>query len=63
MFDQFTGATITPRAVVKAVKKATLYFKDHKKSLLTLPNSCLLNDLPPQTANESKNESEASYEH
>lgn len=61
MFDQFTGATITPRAVVKAVKKATLYFKDHKKSLLTLPNSCFLNDLP--TASTSKNESEASNEH
>ena len=26
-FDQFTGATITPRAVVKAVKKALLYFQ------------------------------------
>lgn len=25
-FDQFTGATITPRAVVKAVKKALIYF-------------------------------------
>jgi len=24
MFDQFTGATITPRAVVSAVKRATL---------------------------------------
>jgi len=28
-FDQFTGATITPRAVVKAVKKALLYYKAH----------------------------------
>ncbi len=26
-FDQFTGATITPRAVVKAVKKALLYYR------------------------------------
>jgi len=63
MFDQFTGATITPRAVVKAVKKAALYFKDHKNSLFTLPNSCIINDQPPQTASESNNESEASNEH
>ena len=41
IFDQFTGATITPRAVVKAVKKTLLYFKDNKHSLLTRPNACL----------------------
>jgi electron transport complex protein RnfG len=28
-FDQFTGATITPRAVVAAVKRAALYIKAH----------------------------------
>ncbi|WP_455235366.1 electron transport complex subunit RsxG [Thiogranum longum] len=32
-FDQFTGATITPRAVVKAVYKALLYFKSHRHEL------------------------------
>ncbi len=32
-FDQFTGATITPRAVVKAVHKALLYFQLHTHSL------------------------------
>ncbi|MGD7034193.1 electron transport complex subunit RsxG [Methylotuvimicrobium buryatense] len=32
-FDQFTGATITPRAVVGAVKNALLYFK-HNQSLI-----------------------------
>ena len=32
-FDQFTGATITPRAVVKAVHKALLYFQIHAHSL------------------------------
>ncbi|MGL1955707.1 MAG: electron transport complex subunit RsxG [Colwellia sp.] len=41
MFDQFTGATITPRAVVKAVKNTVLYFNEHKDSLLTHPNACL----------------------
>jgi len=34
-FDQFTGATITPRAVVKAVKKGLELFKANKKELLT----------------------------
>ena len=34
VFDQFTGATITPRAVVKAVKQCLIYFDRHKKILL-----------------------------
>ena len=38
--DQFTGATITPRAYVKAVKLATLYFNEHKQELLGAPASC-----------------------
>ncbi|TPE51569.1 electron transport complex subunit RsxG [Maribrevibacterium harenarium] len=33
-FDQFTGATITPRAVVKAVKNTLIYFEQHKAELL-----------------------------
>ncbi len=33
MFDQFTGATITPRAVVKAVKKALEFFNANKETL------------------------------
>ncbi len=32
-FDQFTGATITPRAVVTAVKNALLYFEAHRDEL------------------------------
>lgn len=32
-FDQFAGATITPRAVVKAVHKALQYFDKHKAEL------------------------------
>jgi Na+-translocating ferredoxin:NAD+ oxidoreductase subunit G len=32
-FDQFAGATITPRAVVKAVHLALQYFDAHKKEL------------------------------
>ncbi|MGR9051829.1 MAG: electron transport complex subunit RsxG [Gammaproteobacteria bacterium] len=34
-FDQFTGATITPRAVVKSVKNALLYFRQHKADIFT----------------------------
>jgi electron transport complex protein RnfG len=32
-FDQFTGATISPRAVVKAVHSTLLYFEANQKSL------------------------------
>jgi len=40
MFDQFTGATITPRAVVKGVKSTLDYFTKNRDSLLTRPNAC-----------------------
>ena len=32
-FDQFTGATITPRAVVKAVHSALIYFEQNRKKI------------------------------
>lgn len=35
IFDQFTGATITPRAVVKAVHNALLYFKQNQALLFS----------------------------
>lgn len=34
-FDQFTGATITPRSIVKAVHNCLLYFKQHQAKLST----------------------------
>lgn len=34
-FDQFTGATITPRAIVAAVKNTLLYFDKHGESLFS----------------------------
>ncbi|VAW50536.1 Electron transport complex protein RnfG [hydrothermal vent metagenome] len=37
IFDQFTGATITPRAVVKAVHNALLYFKQNQQTLFNKP--------------------------
>ena len=41
-FDQFTGATITPRAVVKAVKGGLDFFAAHR--------ALLLDEAPAQTA-------------
>jgi electron transport complex protein RnfG len=35
IFDQFTGATITPRAVVDAVKRSLLYFREHQSELFS----------------------------
>lgn len=32
-FDQFTGATISPRAIVKAVHSALVYFDENRESL------------------------------
>lgn len=36
VFDQFTGATITPRAVVKAVHNALLYFDQNQDMLFSV---------------------------
>ncbi|MCB1966801.1 MAG: electron transport complex subunit RsxG [Candidatus Accumulibacter sp.] len=33
-FDQFAGATITPRAVVKAVKGGLAFFSEHRQEIL-----------------------------
>ena len=38
VFDQFTGATITPRAVVKAIHSTLIYFTNHKKALFGIPD-------------------------
>ncbi len=40
-FDQFTGATITPRAVVSAVKNALLFAAEEQSKLFSAPNACL----------------------
>ncbi|WP_162045868.1 electron transport complex subunit RsxG [Vibrio taketomensis] len=39
-FDQFTGATITPRAVVKSVKNTVQYFNQNRDRLLTQAYDC-----------------------
>ena len=37
VFDQFTGATITPRAIVKAVHNTLLYVAENKQFLFSIP--------------------------
>lgn len=34
VFDQFTGATITPRAIVKTVHRTLQYFEEHRYNIL-----------------------------
>ena len=40
VFDQFTGATITPRAVVQAVERAVVRFKQHKSTWQQVTTTC-----------------------
>ena len=35
-FDQFTGATITPRAVVKAVRNSLIYYRDNHEAVFAV---------------------------
>jgi electron transport complex protein RnfG len=41
-FDQFTGATITPRAVVNAVKLSVEYYLANKSAIFSATNGCAL---------------------
>lgn len=45
VFDQFTGATITPRAVVKAVQHTLIYFRKNRQEILSTAGATL----PPRT--------------
>lgn len=36
-FDQLTGASVTPRAVVKAVRDTLVYFEAHRDEIFSLP--------------------------
>lgn len=40
-FDAFTGATITPRAVIKAVEKSLQFYQQQRDSLFFLPANCV----------------------
>ncbi|MEH6626845.1 MAG: electron transport complex subunit RsxG [Motiliproteus sp.] len=52
-FDQFTGATITPRAVVNASKRALLLFEKHKAQLL-LSKPANAAAPPPEVSNNGQ---------
>ncbi|NMU70324.1 RnfABCDGE type electron transport complex subunit G, partial [Vibrio parahaemolyticus] len=39
-FDQFTGATITPRAVVKVVRNTGNYVNQSREDILSQPLGC-----------------------
>ncbi|KPQ01159.1 electron transport complex subunit RsxG [Marinobacter sp. HL-58] len=52
VFDQFTGATITPRAVVKAVQKSLIYFRKHRKEIRDLLNEPASPRREPMTPEE-----------
>jgi H+/Na+-translocating ferredoxin:NAD+ oxidoreductase subunit G len=38
-FDQFSGATITPRGVVRAVHEGLVFFREHRDELAVMPDS------------------------
>ena len=52
-FDQFTGATITPRAVVNQVRKSLQYFKENREQLLKAARRPVSN--PPPAKEDAKN--------
>ncbi len=51
VFDQFTGATITPRAVVKAVKKSLIYFQHNRQRLFETDSLIVAPPAAPAAAN------------
>jgi len=55
-FDQFTGATVTPRAVVKAVRNSLLYFERHRDALFADEASGAASD--SEAASPLKNQQE-----
>jgi Na+-translocating ferredoxin:NAD+ oxidoreductase subunit G len=53
-FDQFTGATITARAVVSAVRDALIYFEANRDALFAAPAGAA--DLPPPAVEDEESE-------
>ncbi len=54
IFDQFTGATITPRAVVKAVYNTLVYYQRHKQHLFDKPSENSTQEKQTVDLNEEK---------
>lgn len=57
-FDQFTGATITPRAVVKATARALAYVEEHRNDIFPAKREPATVTL----ADESKNASQSHWQ-
>jgi Na+-translocating ferredoxin:NAD+ oxidoreductase subunit G len=53
-FDQFTGATITARAVVSAVRDALVYFETHRDALFAAPAGAAGLPPPPSSPREGE---------
>lgn len=51
-FDQFTGATITPRAVVNQLRTSVVHISEQFDKIFSLPNACQA----PQAQNEVQND-------
>ena len=56
VFDQFTGATITPRAVVNAVHDALLYFEKNQDMLFSVNTDQTGSDIKSDTKIETEAE-------
>ncbi|GGE71861.1 electron transport complex subunit G [Streptosporangium jomthongense] len=57
VFDQFTGATITPRAVVKAVQKSLIYFRKNQRVIRARLNRTPSGEGPELTPGDLTDES------
>ena len=61
-FDQFTGATITPRAVVNAVKLSVEYYLENQAAIFNAVNECAVNAISENAVTEdavAKNENKS----
>lgn len=54
-FDQFTGATITPRAVVRSVRLALTFFQKHGKELAEDKDYIIKSDIPEEQSQAHQN--------
>lgn len=59
VFDQFTGATITPRAVVKSVYNALNFYQKYKQDLLKQANKSSLDDAAKHQSDSAPHINEA----
>ena len=57
-FDQFTGATITPRAVVSAVKLSVEYYLANQAAIFNAVNECAVNAVSEDAVAKNENESD-----